>query len=80
VLAVQPFQFDTDPANLQMTTNGFQLQVDGSAGILSVVIDASSNLMDWQPIFTNPPVAGSLQFLDSAATNLSQRFYRARQQ
>jgi Immunoglobulin domain/Regulator of chromosome condensation (RCC1) repeat len=80
VLTVRPFLFDTNPASLQMTTNGFQLQVDNSAGILPVVIEASSNLTDWQPIFTNPPTAGWFQFLDSTATNSSQRFYRARQQ
>jgi hypothetical protein len=28
-------------------------------------------------IFTNPPVTGSLDFVDSSATNWAQRFYRA---
>ena len=53
------------------------LQVDGAAGITPVVIYASTDLMNWTPIFTNPPVAGSVPFLDSSATGFSQRFYRA---
>jgi hypothetical protein len=80
LLTVLPFLFSTDSANLGMTSDGFRMQVDGSAGLLSVVIDASSNLLDWRPLFTNPPTAGSVQFLDSAATNAPRTFYRARQQ
>jgi hypothetical protein len=41
-------------------------------------IDASSNLLNWQPVLTN--VAGTdglLQFTDLLATNFPQRFYRA---
>jgi hypothetical protein len=74
---IPPLVFNLIPPNLQMTATGFQLQVDGAAGITPVVIYASTNMTDWTPIFTNPPVAGSLPFLDSAATNFPRRFYRA---
>ena len=42
-----------------------------------MVIFASTDLANWQPILTNPPATGSVLFLDAAATNLPQRFYRA---
>jgi len=76
-LTFSPLVFNLVPPNLQMTATGFQLQVDGAAGITPVVIYASTNLSDWTPIFTNPPVVGSLPFLDSSATGFSHRFYRA---
>ena len=76
-LAIQPFLFRTDPASLQLTDGGLQLQMTGANGFDSIVIYASTNLMDWIPIFTNPPIIAPLQFLDSAITNLPVRFYRA---
>jgi hypothetical protein len=56
---------------------GFSLELDRLSGHGAVVIYASSNLLDWRPIFTNPPVTGSLQFIDSSATNSLVQFYRA---
>jgi hypothetical protein len=41
-------------------------------------IDASTNLMNWQPLVTNTAGAGgSLQVTDLLATNFLRRFYRA---
>ncbi|MDB6066959.1 MAG: hypothetical protein JWR26_3167 [Pedosphaera sp.] len=79
-LTVKPLSFNTSPANTQMTAGGFHLQLDGLNGASPVVIYASPNMVDWQPIYTNPPVVGSLQFLDSTATNATKRFYRAVEQ
>jgi len=55
------------------------LQVDGARGVNSVILYASTNLVDWQPIYTNPPSLGSACFLDFAVTNQPRRFYRAMQ-
>jgi hypothetical protein len=41
------------------------------------VIDASADLRNWRPIFTNPPSFGVLQFIDSSAASYTNRFYRA---
>jgi Regulator of chromosome condensation (RCC1) repeat/Immunoglobulin domain len=79
-LAVQPFVFNAGSANMLMTTNGLRLQLDGVFASQSVVIFASTDLVAWLPILTNPPATGSLLFLDSSATNLPQRFYRASEQ
>ena len=70
-------QFNTIATNFQFTPQGLRLQVDGARGTNAVVLCASTNLVDWQFLATNTPALGSVQFLDSAATNLAQRFYRA---
>jgi len=45
-----------------------------------VTIYASTNLVDWDALLTNPPVTGGLQFIDLGATNWRMRFYRASEQ
>jgi len=66
---------------VSVSTNGdFDLSLGGLFGHGPVVIYASSNLVAWDAIFTNPPLVGTLRFSDSAATNFSRRFYRAREQ
>jgi len=62
------------------SNGGFGSRLDQLSGHGSIIILASTNLVDWVPIFTNPPVIGSLQFLDPAATNQNSRFYRAVEQ
>lgn len=79
-LTVQPFVFNAISTNLLMTTNGLRFQLDSVFATQSVVIFASSDLVSWLPILTNPPATGSVMFLDSSATNLPQRFYRATEQ
>ena len=78
-LTIPPLVFNTTPPNLQLASGGVPLRVDGSAGLTPVVICASTDLVNWTTIFTNPPVVGSVQFLDSSATNFPLRFYRARE-
>ena len=46
----------------------------------NIVIMASTNLVDWFPIFTNAPVTGSLLYCDPEATNQPLRFYKAVEQ
>jgi hypothetical protein len=40
-------------------------------------IDASTDLLHWGILTSPPNPNGTLQFIDSSATNFSQRFYRA---
>ena len=79
-LTVLPMAFSASSTNLLMTTNGFKFRLDSVYATQSVVILASTNLVSWLPILTNPPATGSVLFLDSAATNLPQRFYQAVEQ
>ncbi len=80
VLAVQPFAFNVGAAHPLMTTNGLKVQLDSVYSSAPVILFASTNLATWLPILTNPPTTGSVLFLDVAATNLPQRFYRATEQ
>lgn len=57
--------------------DGFQCKLSALSGHGSLVIYSSSNLVDWMPLWTNPPVVGDLNFKDLTATNSLIRFYRA---
>ena len=65
----------------QMTPGGldkngaFTMEV-GIPSTLPYVILASTNLMNWQPIFTNSAAPGLLDFTDYDSTNYPARFYR----
>jgi hypothetical protein len=80
VLVVRGPYFDSTPGSIGLTVQGFEFQLDGLTGHGPVIIYASSNLLNWQPVFTNPPVNGSLQYLDSNATDAPYQFYRAIEQ
>jgi hypothetical protein len=55
----------------------FQLRVSGGLN-RSGIIEVTTNLTDWSPIFTNNTSAnGTFDFTDDQSTNLPQRFYRA---
>ena len=59
-------------------TNGqFTLQFPGVDG-QSYIVQTSTNLMDWTPIFTNMPTGGLFIFTDTNATDPA-RFYRVQQ-
>jgi alpha-tubulin suppressor-like RCC1 family protein len=72
-----PLRFDTTPMELQMTNDGLFLRVLGASGVGPVVLMASSDLLAWEPIQTNPPVIGPVSFFDAAAAGSPARFYRA---
>jgi hypothetical protein len=79
VRLLPPLSFNTSPTGTRWTSNGFQMELDGLDGS-GLVIYASSNLVSWLPIYTNSTASGTLQFLDSRATNFLHRFYRAVEQ
>lgn len=61
------------------STNGFGFSLAGCQGSV-VVIEASTNLMNWVPIMTNVMGAAPIYFSDPTSSNLIRRFYRARLQ
>ena len=63
-----------------LSGSGFSWQLNQLSGHGNLVILVSSNLVDWQPLYTNPPVTGTFQFVDPAATNRPCLFYRAVEQ
>jgi len=53
-----------------------QFTLSGAAG-QTYIVQASTNMINWVPIFTNTtPQSGQLQFIDSRATNYPSRYYR----
>ncbi|HKW27997.1 MAG TPA: TIGR03790 family protein, partial [Verrucomicrobiae bacterium] len=63
-----------DPGGLDQN-GAFMMQVR-IPSTLSYVILASTNLMNWQPIFTNSAPPGLLDFIDYDSVNYPARFYR----
>ena len=60
----------------QLANGRVQFDFTGASG-RSYVIQASTNLTDWQTIRTNAGVGGPVTFTDSFA-NFTRRFYRVR--
>lgn len=71
-----PLVFETNGVFAPSFTNEFRARVLGAAGIGPVIIFASTNLVDWVPVYTNPPVIGVVDFVEPAVGG-STRFYRA---
>jgi hypothetical protein len=78
-LSVVQFGFNPSPGSLLMTSNGFQMELNGILTTNPVIIWGSTNLVNWLPLYTNPATTGSFQFLDVMATNLPARFYKAQE-
>jgi len=72
VSAAQPPQFGSFSSS-----NGiFRLTVNGQSG-QEYIVQASTNLFNWMPVYTNPsPFVSPFTFTDSNATNYPDRFYR----
>ncbi len=59
-----------------MVTNGqFKLLVSGDLGP-DYTVFGSTNLLNWNPLFSTNPTALPFLFVDPAASNYNQRFYR----
>ena len=57
--------------------NSFQLRVSGGLH-RTCVVEVTSNLMNWSPIFTNTTSTnGTFDYADNPPTNWPQRFFRA---
>jgi hypothetical protein len=63
--------------NAAVTNGQFQFRIQGLTGAGQIVIHASTNLLHWQPVFTNPPASGELTFTDPQPVAVIGRFYRA---
>jgi hypothetical protein len=62
---------------LSRQTNQFGFNIQWASG-QTVVVEASTNLVDWQPVQTNTLTNGSAYFSDPQWTNYPGRFYRLR--
>lgn len=62
---------------IQASNGKIVLVLTGLTGQGTVVVDASTNLADWTPIFTNMAAFGAIDFVDTNASNSTYRYYRA---
>ncbi len=75
VFFIQPLRFTA-----QTFSNGaFQLQFLGASGS-NYVLQASTDLVSWTPLATNPMTTNVLNFVDQNSSNYPKRFYRVLQQ
>ena len=70
-------QIITSDGSFGFLTNQFGFNLSGAAG-QTIVVDGSTNLVDWTPLFTNTVGGNPFYFCDPAWTNFPWRFYRAR--
>jgi uncharacterized repeat protein (TIGR03803 family) len=75
-----PVSFVVGAGALSYAGGQAMLELTNLAGQGDVVIDASTDLIQWTPIFTNSPGFGAMQFIDTDAAAYANRFYRARTQ
>jgi uncharacterized delta-60 repeat protein len=64
---------------LDLGANGFGFDVGAEAG-QTIVVETSTNLIDWQPVFTNVIVTSPVHFQDLNAITNRTGFYRIRLQ
>jgi hypothetical protein len=76
VLGVPVF-FELESGGIQYTNGSFYVQISELTGQGPVIIEASTNLIQWTPIYTNPSSFGTIQFVETNAENYPYRFYRA---
>jgi hypothetical protein len=62
---------------LQLTNGTFQMEVDNVLQPGTLVIEVSTNLAGWAPVFTNTMPTNVLFYADPYAGNFPRRFYRA---
>jgi autotransporter-associated beta strand protein len=72
---IQPLYFTAEG----FSSNVFRLSFAGSAGS-NYVLQASTNLIQWTPLFTNTPSSNLFDLFDPEAMNFPRRFYRVLQQ
>jgi hypothetical protein len=64
------------PESAGMTAGGFRMELTGLEASGTVVIECSTNLVDWRAVYTNEVLTAPVIYNDAGATN-GYRFYRA---
>jgi sugar lactone lactonase YvrE len=72
-----PPQIITGDGSFGFRNNLFGFNLSGAVG-QTVVVEGSTDLVGWAPLFTNAVVGSPFYFFDSGWTNYPQRYYRAR--
>jgi pectate lyase len=62
-------------SDISISNGMFRMSVTGDSGP-DYIVQASTNLMFWESIYTNPAPATNFIWSDAATTNFNRRFYR----
>jgi hypothetical protein len=76
---VSPFVIQVSDGNFGFSNAQFGFNITGPTG-QRVVVEASQNLQQWTPLWTNTLGNGSSYFSDPGPSNFLWRFYRVRAQ
>ena len=72
-------QFVTTNGVMRIVNGSFQLRLVGMTPNSAVIIEGSTNLINWTPIHTNPAAISPMKYSDTVVTNQNYRFYRAKE-
>jgi hypothetical protein len=72
-----PPQIIAGGTNFGFLTNQFGFNLNGAFG-QTIIVDGSTNLLNWTPLSTNTANGSPFYFYDPTWTNFPWRFYRAR--
>jgi sugar lactone lactonase YvrE len=72
-----PPQIITEDASFGIVSNQFGFNLGGAFG-QTIVVDGSTNLVDWLPLGTSTMSGSLIYFTDPTWTNFPSHFYRAR--
>ena len=76
-----PLTFDPSGLVYNRVNGSVRLRVSGGTGTSPIVCYASTDLINWFPVFTNTvPSTNAFDFIDSPAEESPQRYYRAQEQ
>jgi alpha-tubulin suppressor-like RCC1 family protein len=76
-VAPRPLRFELLSPAFDANTPAVLLRLTGLSGQGPAAVEISTNLLNWEPLFTNPPTLGHLQFLDTTRRDWPVRYYRA---
>ena len=74
---IVPPQIIASGTNFGFVSNQFGFNLNGTSNQI-IVVDGSTNLVNWRPLYTNTATGNPFYFSDPAWTNFPWRFYRAR--
>jgi uncharacterized repeat protein (TIGR03803 family) len=72
-----PISFSASAANMQMSGGQLSMLLTNLTGQGPFIIEASTDLRHWTPVFTNAASFGAIEMVDSEAGNYAARYYRA---
>ena len=72
-------RFQTTNGVMGIVNGNFRLRLVGMSPTSAVLLEASSNLVNWTPLYTNPPPATLIKYSDPIDPNQKARFYRGRE-